>query len=253
MAKLSKRYISHDESASRDDKILRMREKYGARGYGLFWEIVEYLFTCNGRAELNPKIVSIAIGEDAKSVGNFLSDCIEGFKLFETDGVYFWSNRLLTQIDQIINISEMKSKAVKSRYEKNHDKIIGDNNKHIQDVADNSYTCTTGVPHMNNRTATINKTKEINEINCSYGNQKPHRFLRPSLEEVEAYCIERENDIDPIHFHDYYEANGWKIGKNPMKSWKAAIRTWEKNSSGKAEKQLPSQSYDPYENLRRLG
>ncbi|NCC64484.1 MAG: hypothetical protein EOM15_07495 [Spirochaetia bacterium] len=106
---------------------------------------------------------------------------------------------------------------------------------------------------MNNRTATINKTKEINEINCSYGNQKPHRFLRPSLEEVEAYCIERENDIDPIHFHDYYEANGWKIGKNPMKSWKAAIRTWEKNSSGKAEKQLPSQSYDPYENLRRLG
>jgi len=40
MAKLEKRFIRHDESASRDNKILRMREKYGARGYGLYWEIV---------------------------------------------------------------------------------------------------------------------------------------------------------------------------------------------------------------------
>lgn len=68
MAKLAKRYINHDENASRDEKILKMREKYGARGYGLFWEIVEYLFSNNGKAEINAKVVSLAIGEDRKSV-----------------------------------------------------------------------------------------------------------------------------------------------------------------------------------------
>jgi hypothetical protein len=77
MAKLTKRYISHDENASRDEKVLKMREKYGARGYGLFWEIVEYLFSADGKAELNAKVVSLAIGEDVRTVRNFLSDCIE--------------------------------------------------------------------------------------------------------------------------------------------------------------------------------
>lgn len=117
MAKLTKRYINHDENASRDEKILKMREKYGARGYGLFWEIVEYLFTTNGKAELNAKVVSLAIGEDVRAVRNFLSDCIDVYQLFETDGTYFWSKRLISHIDQIIAISAMKSKAVQKRYE----------------------------------------------------------------------------------------------------------------------------------------
>lgn len=55
------------------------------------------------------------------------------------------------------------------------------------------------------------------------------RFVKPTLEEVEAYCIERNNGIDPQRFIDYYESNGWKVGKNPMKDWKAAIRTWERS------------------------
>lgn len=55
------------------------------------------------------------------------------------------------------------------------------------------------------------------------------RFVKPTLEEVEAYCIERNNSIDPQRFIDYYESNGWKVGKNPMKDWKAAIRTWERS------------------------
>ena len=55
------------------------------------------------------------------------------------------------------------------------------------------------------------------------------RFVKPTLEEVEAYCNERNNSIDPQRFIDYYESNGWKVGKNPMKDWKAAIRTWERS------------------------
>jgi uncharacterized protein YdaU (DUF1376 family) len=56
------------------------------------------------------------------------------------------------------------------------------------------------------------------------------RFIIPSVEEVAAYCIERGNTIDPQKFHDYNESKGWKVGNSPMKDWKAAVRTWEKNS-----------------------
>lgn len=54
------------------------------------------------------------------------------------------------------------------------------------------------------------------------------RFVRPSEEEVRAYCIERKNNVDPEQFIAFYESNGWKVGRNPMKDWKAAVRTWEK-------------------------
>lgn len=54
------------------------------------------------------------------------------------------------------------------------------------------------------------------------------RFVRPSLEEVRDYCTERKNNVDPEQFIAFYESNGWKVGRNPMKDWKAAVRTWEK-------------------------
>lgn len=55
-------------------------------------------------------------------------------------------------------------------------------------------------------------------------------FQKPTLEEVTAYCKERGNDVDPQRFMDYYTANGWKVGKNPMRDWKATVRTWEGRS-----------------------
>ena len=53
------------------------------------------------------------------------------------------------------------------------------------------------------------------------------RMARPSLEEVQAYISEKGYHIDAQRFIDYYESNGWKVGRNPMKDWKAAIRSWE--------------------------
>jgi hypothetical protein len=55
-------------------------------------------------------------------------------------------------------------------------------------------------------------------------------FTKPSLEEVAAYCGERGHRVDPQKFLDHYEANGWRVGRNPMRDWKAAVRTWERSS-----------------------
>lgn len=58
---------------------------------------------------------------------------------------------------------------------------------------------------------------------------KRKRFEKPTLSEIKEYCIERNNNVDAQHFYDYYESNGWKVGKNSMKNWQAAVRTWERS------------------------
>jgi hypothetical protein len=56
------------------------------------------------------------------------------------------------------------------------------------------------------------------------------RIAKPSVDEVAAYCVERNNSVDPPSFVDFYEANGWVQGRGkPIKDWKAAVRTWERN------------------------
>ena len=71
------------------------------------------------------------------------------------------------------------------------------------------------------------KEKEKENI---YGAKAPARssFTRPTLLEVKAYCEERHNGIVPEQWYDFYEANGWKVGRNAMKDWKACIRSWER-------------------------
>ena len=55
------------------------------------------------------------------------------------------------------------------------------------------------------------------------------KFTPPTLEDVKAYCKERQNNVDPVRWFDYYTSNGWKVGRNSMKDWKAAVRTWERS------------------------
>ena len=69
------------------------------------------------------------------------------------------------------------------------------------------------------------------------------RFAKPTIEEVQAYCLERGKGVDAQKWYDYYSANGWKVGKNPMKDWKAAVRTWERSGdNGKPR----SVNFKPY-------
>lgn len=88
-----------------------------------------------------------------------------------------------------------------------------------------------------------NGEKEIDTIDIEREEKsKNNRFTPPTVEEVRAYCQERKNTVDPETFVDFYTSKGWKVGNNPMKDWKAAVRTWERNrddrrgNSGNAQK-----------------
>ena len=76
---------------------------------------------------------------------------------------------------------------------------------------------------------TKKEKKEIKEKKKDLPETKERVFKKPSVEEISSYCQERNNNINPEQFYDYYEANGWKINRNPMKDWKATVRNWERN------------------------
>lgn len=84
------------------------------------------------------------------------------------------------------------------------------------------------------------------------------RFSPPSVEDVATYCHEKGYTIDPGRFVDYYVSVGWKVGKNPMRDWKAAVRTWARKDNPKpATPELKNCGYvlapseDPWESAMR--
>lgn len=72
------------------------------------------------------------------------------------------------------------------------------------------------------------------------------RFVKPTAEEVRAYCAERGNHVDAQAFVDFYEAKGWKVGSSPMKDWKAAVRTWEQRDTAQRQTPRPNRQRDLY-------
>jgi predicted phage replisome organizer len=79
----------------------------------------------------------------------------------------------------------------------------------------------TGTVTLRNATDKIRKEKNIKIRG------KENRFSPPSLDEVKKYCSERKNQVNSEKWFDFYQAKNWMIGKNKMKDWKAAVRTWE--------------------------
>jgi hypothetical protein len=74
-----------------------------------------------------------------------------------------------------------------------------------------------------------NKNDKNDKNNKNDSNTVSNRtFVPPSFEEVTKYCNERQSGVDPQNFIDFYESKGWFVGKNKMKDWQAAVRTWEK-------------------------
>lgn len=74
---------------------------------------------------------------------------------------------------------------------------------------------------------------ELTEVNSCIREEKNKKFVPPLLNEVQSYCLERNNGVDAQKFVDFYTAKGWYVGKNKMKDWKAAVRTWENGNKNK--------------------
>lgn len=110
---------------------------------------------------------------------------------------------------------EEQKKVVRQSYNESYDTLISISNN---------------INNLNNNTKDIKDTK---------------RFKKPSIEEIKAYCEERKNGIDAQSFYDFYESKDWMIGKNKMKDFKAAIRTWERRDK-KESAQKPKNKFTDF-------
>lgn len=88
-------------------------------------------------------------------------------------------------------------------------------------------------------------TNSNEEVKKERSKEKKIYNIPPSLSEVQEYCKQRSNNIDPQKFVDYYEARGWLIGKVKMKNWQAAIRTWEQRGDNNGTQKTDIPRYVP--------
>lgn len=84
-----------------------------------------------------------------------------------------------------------------------------------------------------------NKSNNKVENKECVDNNAHARFKIPSFEEVDSYCRSRGGLVDPQQFVDYYTANGWRVGRNPMRDWQAAVRQWEQRRKNEAPNPRP--------------
>ena len=124
-------------------------------------------------------------------------------------------------------------------------------------VTNFNYLCNTDEPPVSEqhptRCQSDTETSVIptpNNINNNINNNIiAKRFVKPTVEEVRAYCKERNNNVDAEKFISHYDSNGWMVGKSSMKDWKGAVRTWEKNDYGYHNKVVSEEPPKPQFNV----
>lgn len=121
-------------------------------------------------------------------------------------------------------ISEQsKVKKSKEKYSKEEREYIGNNVSSVPSISNNK--------------------RELNNDACA---SPSSRFIKPTIQDIRAYCLERHNNVDAEVFFDFYESKNWMIGKSKMKDWRAAVRTWEKRQIQEKKEEIKN----PY--MRRL-
>lgn len=205
-------YFPHDYNARNDPKLQDVLVEHGAAGIGIFWCIIEQLYEQGGKLPLKScKSIAFALHQECKIVESVVND----FGLFENDGEAFWSNSVKKRLGKRQQISERRKQAAITRW---------------QSTPNQQVQCNSGANAMQND-AKEKKRKEINNksISNDIEREKPQkRFVPPTLEEVQAYIVEKGYSVDAESFIAFYQSKNWYVGKNKMKDWKAAIVTWEK-------------------------
>ena len=206
------------------------------------------LKTANSNGSFSTKVGEIIVPYD---VGKIVRDTkyfdydtvVVALELYKKLGlVYEDSNGslVISNFTQMVGSESASKDALKKREYRNRLKERSVDNK-VDNIEDNKVdkkgtNCPTEIrdKRLEIRDKSIDKRdKEKKEKESS----KSNRFAPPSVDDVRTYCLERGNNIDPDKFVDYYTGNGWMVGRNKMKDWKATVRSWERNdfNSGKKE------------------
>ena len=192
-------YFPHDYSADGDENITRLLREHGNVGYGIFWRIIERLYRAGGLLVADFGLLSFDLREDEKKVSSIVLD----FDLFYRKGKQFGSHSVDRRLSYRRYKSDKAQAAARVRYAPT-----------VQTQCERTY---------------IKEEKNIGTAPAA------KTFKAPNIEEIKSYCQTRNNKVDAIRFLNFYESKGWMIGKNKMKSWQAAVRTWEQDAGFNAD------------------
>jgi len=218
-------YFSHDSNARNDEKILAVRMKYGAEGYGIYFMILERLRDSDGYMSIKDyNMLAFDFRVSAEKVKSIVEDF--GLFVFTEDSKHFYSESFL----QRMKLKDEKS--LKARESANQRW-----RKKTEEQKEMRTQCER-IKNECERNASKVKKSKVNNKEKEKEKEKPKRFLPPSLDEVENYISEKGYSVDAEAFIAFYTAKNWFIGKNKMKDWRAAVITWEKrNKDFPAKKQ----------------
>ena len=194
-------YFPHDYDAMQDEKIKRMLRKHGMIGYGVFWAIIEMLYI-NANA-LRTDYEGIAY--DFRTNSDIVESVICDFDLF------------------IIRDNEFRSLSVERRLNERNEK-----SRKAKESA--NYRWSNANALRTDCKGIALKEKKGDEINKEIYT-KATAFIPPTVGDIQSYCKERNNTVDAAYFFDFYSSKGWMVGKNKMKDWQAAVRTWERTEN----------------------
>lgn len=207
-------YFSHDSSASRDIKMLKIKYIYGWEGIGLFWGIIETLReTTDFKFESNKDsidLLSSILQVDANKLQNFINDAIKVGLFVESKG-YFYSNSLNDRME------EMNKKRLNG---------IANGKKGGRPTKDESE-----IKPKNNLNNNLNesKTKPLKE-----NKRKETKIVIPTLEEVLAYFEEHKYKKSEAEkaYHFYNNRNWFDSNNRPVKNWKLKMQeVWFKEEN----------------------
>lgn len=220
-------YLPHDSNAKDDPKIAELIESIGLEGYGIFWVLIEKLRD-QPDYKFPLKLIPV-LSRQYNTQPELMERVINEFGLFIVKENIFYSKSLINRMKAIDDRRQKLSEAGKRGIEVKMSRM---NNTKRDDIFTTSLK-----PGLNQAEATLNpplsqaETTLKQEKKSKVDKSKADIFIKPTIEDVSLYCQERSNNINPDYFINYYETRGWSVGKNntPMKDWRAAIRTWEKN------------------------
>ena len=213
-------YFSHDSNARNDEKILAVRMKYGAEGYGIYFMILERLRDSDGYMSIKDyNMLAFDFRVSAEKVKSIVEDF--GLFVFTEDSKHFYSESFL----QRMKLKDEKS--LKARESANQRW-----RKKTEEQKEMRTQCER-IKNECERNASKVKKSKVNNKEKEKEKEKPKRFLPPSLDEVENYISEKGYSVDAEAFIAFYTAKNWFIGKNKMKDWRAAIVTWQKRENNK--------------------
>lgn len=216
-------WFRHDTDARNDIKMRRIARDVGLAGIGAFWVAVEVLYDNGGTAS------ETALRDELDFIAPpGMLDVLAQYGLVTITDGSVTSARVQEEIDY-----QRECEQKRSEHGRNAANARWSNARAYTSIHEHADKCPPMPADAHDATLPDHtKKKDISLTNVSsISKEISGRFKAPSVDEVRAYCSERNNGVDPEAFCDFYESKGWKVGNTPMKDWQAAVRTWEKAGS----------------------